>query len=78
MQGASLWPILTGKADPAQHNIYHGAGLGELLDLESDPGEFDNLWRDPAQHGRRFALLRKHLDAMMATSSAGAERVAMY
>jgi arylsulfatase len=61
-----------------KHNVYHGTGLGELFDLESDPGEFDNLWDDPAQRERRFALLREHLDAMMATSGAGPERVAMY
>jgi arylsulfatase A-like enzyme len=111
MQGVSLWPILTGSADPAHHKkyavsefndalgsaaistpshgsmlfdgrfkhiVYHGTGLGELFDLESDPGEFDNLWQDPAQHERRFALLREHFDAMMATSGAGPERVAMY
>ncbi len=111
MQGSSLWPLLTGAADPAhhkshvvcefndalgsaanaapshgsmyfdgrfKHNVYHGTGLGELFDLENDPGEFDNLWDDPAQRERRCALLAAHFDAMMATSDAGAERVAMY
>jgi arylsulfatase A-like enzyme len=111
MQGVSLWPLLTGKADPAhhkkyvvsefndalgsaaistpshgsmlfdgrwKHNVYHGTGLGELFDLQSDPGEFDNLWQEPSQHERRCALLAEHFDAMMATSGAGAERVAMY
>ena len=79
MQGSSLWPILTGEADPThhkshvvcefndalgsariatpshgsmffdgrfKHNVYHGTGLGELFDLENDPGEFENLWDD--------------------------------
>jgi arylsulfatase A-like enzyme len=111
MQGASLWPLLTGEAEPAHHKkyavsefndalgsaaidtpshgsmlfdgrfkhvVYHGTGLGELFNLETDPGEFDNLWDHPAQHERRFALLREHFDAMMATSGAGPERVAMY
>jgi arylsulfatase A-like enzyme len=103
MQGASLWPLLTGEAEPAHHKkyavsefndalgsaaidtpshgsmlfdgrfkhvVYHGTGLGELFNLETDPGEFDNLWDHPAQHERRFALLREHFDAIMATSGA--------
>lgn len=111
MQGTSLWPILTGKADPATHKkhvvcefndalgsasnaasshgsmyfdgrykhiVYHGTELGELFDLETDPGEFDNLFHDPAHKDLRADLMRRHFDAMMATSGAGAERIAIY
>ena len=111
MQGTSLWPILTGAADPQHHKdhvvcefndalgsasnaasshgsmyfdgrykhiVYHGTGLGELFDLDSDPGEFVNLFDDPAHAGLRADLMRRHFDAMMATSGAGFERIAIY
>ncbi len=111
MQGQSLWPILTGKADPQVHKphvvcefndalgsaaiptpshgsmyfdgcmkhiVYHGTGLGELYDLKTDPGEFDDLFDDPELQDDRFALMHRHFDALMATSSAGPERVDVY
>jgi arylsulfatase A-like enzyme len=61
-----------------KHVLYHGTGLGELFDLAADPGEFDNRFDDRALAGLRFDLLRRHVDALMATSDAGIERVAIY
>jgi arylsulfatase len=61
-----------------KHILYHGTGLGELFDLEEDPGEFTNLFADPAHREQRFDLVHRHIDALMATSSAGIERVAVY
>lgn len=58
--------------------VYHGNGFGELFDLEQDPGEFENLWDDPGSQDLRHALLHKHLDAVMATSDAGIERVGKF
>ncbi len=58
--------------------VYHGQGLGELFDLEADPGEFDNLWDDPGARDLRHELLHKHFDAMMATSDAGIARAGRY
>lgn len=111
MQGKSLWPMLTGKADLQHHKdhvisefndalgsatgdgpshgamvfdgrykhiLYQGTGLGELYDLETDPGEFDNLFDDPAHLQLRLELMHKHCDALLASSDAGVERVAIY
>lgn len=58
--------------------VYHGLDLGEIFDLETDPGEFVNLWNDGCAPGLKERLLHQHLDAVMATSSAGVERVAGY
>ncbi|MEZ5593410.1 MAG: hypothetical protein R3F53_22945 [Gammaproteobacteria bacterium] len=58
--------------------VYHGLDLGEIYDLQNDPGEFDNLWDIPAAHELKCQLLHAHLDAVMATSSAGIERVGRF
>ncbi len=108
MQGKSLMPILTGRADPGLHKphvvseyndalgglnathgsmyfdgrykiiAYHGQEIGEIYDLKNDPGEFENLWDNPAYKDLKLLLLKKHFDAMMLTSSAGIERTAVY
>ena len=58
--------------------VYHGLELGEIFDLEEDPGEFDNLWADPQFADQKHQLILQHLDAVMATSSAGIERVGRF
>jgi len=58
--------------------VYHGHRIGELYDLETDPGEFDNLWDEPSARGLKLDRLKYHLDAMMGTVSAGPPRVAPY
>jgi arylsulfatase len=58
--------------------VYHGHGFGELFDLENDPGEFINLWDDPGSQTLRHSLLHNHLDAVMATSDAGIERIGKF
>ena len=58
--------------------IYHGHDIGELYDLEQDPGEFQNLWNDPAAVSLKLEILKKHFDAMMATNSAGIPRSGNY
>ena len=58
--------------------VYHGHRIGEIYDLENDPGEFDNLWDAPDARDLKAELLKHHLDAMMATVSAGPPRNAGY
>jgi len=57
---------------------YHGLGLGELFDLEKDPGEFTNLWDDPAEAGVRFDMTTRNFDAMAFAIDAGTKRVGRY
>ncbi len=61
-----------------KHILYQGTGLGELYDHEADPNEFDNRFADPALLELRLELMQKHCDALLASSDAGIERVAIY
>jgi arylsulfatase len=58
--------------------LYHGEEVGELYDLEADPGEFNDLWDDADYASLKASLLIKHFDAIMATSSAGINRSGSY
>lgn len=55
--------------------VYHGHQLGEIFDLDADPGEFDDLWSDPAVRLDRLAY---HLDALAGTIDGGPRRVHSY
>ena len=55
--------------------VYHGHGLGELYDLEQDPGEFDNLWDDPAQAALKADLLLQSYAAAMNAVDVGTRRI---
>ncbi|MBL6928691.1 MAG: sulfatase-like hydrolase/transferase [Rhodospirillales bacterium] len=58
--------------------VYHGHNVGELYDLENDPGEFDNMWDDPASRDLKCEILHRHLDAMMGTVPPGEPRIDRY
>jgi arylsulfatase A-like enzyme len=42
-------------------SVFHGTGWGELYDLEGDPGEFANLWDDPAHAATRARMAERLL-----------------
>jgi len=42
-------------------SVFHGTGWGELYDLANDPGEFDNLWDDPAHKTLRGEMSERLL-----------------
>ena len=58
--------------------IYHGTEVGEIYNLESDPGEYDDLWDNPKKQEVKKELIHKHFNAIMKTSSAGISRSGLY
>ncbi|TWT57440.1 Arylsulfatase [Thalassoglobus neptunius] len=42
--------------------VYHGVDEGELYDLESDPGEFVNLWSNPSAAQLKTDLMKQAFD----------------
>ncbi|MFV0246271.1 MAG: sulfatase [Qingshengfaniella sp.] len=47
-------------------SVYQDAGWGELYDLKTDPGEFTNLWDDPASREIKLAFLERLTQAELA------------
>ena len=57
--------------------VYHGKGVGELFDLESDPWEHENLWNDAAHADKKCQLLAESFDAhVLLTTDMGSKRIA--
>ena len=55
--------------------VYHGHGLGELYDLEGDPGEFENLWDDEAHQALKLDLMQRSFDASLLAMDRGPQRI---
>jgi arylsulfatase A-like enzyme len=56
-------------------SVYHSHGLGELYDLVADPGEFEDLWDDPAHRDLKLELLRRSFDATVLALDRGPPRI---
>ena len=50
--------------------------LGELFDLEADPGEVNNLWSDPAAADLKSRLIEQLLQAEMGKEPLWMPRIA--
>jgi len=57
---------------------YRGHSLGELYDLENDPGEFEDLWTKADCRDLKLAVLERHVDAIMGAISSGPGRSTRY
>lgn len=58
--------------------LYHGLGLGELYDLQEDPGEFENRWEESAYREVREALVHRLFDALALSTDLGQPCVGLY
>ena len=43
--------------------MFQGVAWGELYDLKTDPGEFENLWDDPSHAAVKARLIENLLRA---------------
>ena len=58
-------------------SVYHGTGLGELYNLESDPWEFENLWDEPSASEIKANLIAQSFDNhVLLTTDVGSKRIA--
>ena len=55
--------------------VYHGHAHGELYDLETDPGEFENLWDAPSTQSLKVDLMKRSYDASMLAMDRGPRRI---
>ncbi len=55
--------------------IYHGHQHGELYDLETDPGEFENLWDVSSVQNLKLELMKRSYDASMMAMDRGPRRI---
>jgi arylsulfatase A-like enzyme len=58
--------------------VYHGHDVGELFDLEQDPGEFTNLWDSPEHTELRFRMMKRSFDALAFAVDLGPEQILYY
>lgn len=58
--------------------VYHGHDTGELFDMASDPGEFENLWTHPGYKDLRFELMKANFDALAFAIDLGPEATSEY
>ncbi|MCP5114972.1 MAG: DUF4976 domain-containing protein, partial [bacterium] len=66
------------RDDRYKLSVYHGHDLGELFDLRTDPGEFNNLWDAPDYAGIKADLMKRSFDAMALAVDVGLEATGGY
>jgi arylsulfatase A-like enzyme len=57
---------------------YHDRDVGELFDLQADPGEFENRWEDRNYEDVRFDLMKQSFDALALAVDVGSKQVVQF
>jgi len=68
--------VTTVRNRKAKLTSYAGIEIGELYDLEADPGEHDNLWDSPKHRELKAKMLKLCFDASVLTQDPLPERLA--
>ena len=66
------------RTDRAKVVVVHGAEMGELYDLQADPGESHNLWDHPAHTGMKAEMLIRVCDRMARTADPLPPRIGIF
>jgi arylsulfatase len=66
------------RTDKYKLIAFHGQELGELYDLEKDPKEFQNLWKDAEYTSIKLDMLKRLCDRMAITADPLPERIGIY
>lgn len=59
-------------------NVYHGCSVGELFDIEDDPGEFRNRWDDSDMMPLKLDLVQRSFDALAFAVDLGPAQVTRF
>jgi len=57
---------------------YHGLEYGELYDLDADPEEFHNLWKEETVRDIKYDLMKRSFDATVRTIDIGPPLIGRY
>ena len=68
--------VTTVRTRTAKINSFAGLDIGELYDLEADPGEHDNLWDSPDHRDLKADMMKLCFDASILTQDPLPERIA--
>ena len=58
--------------------VYHGHDVGELFDLDQEPGEFTNLWASDKHQQVRLDLMKKSFDALAFAMDIGPKQISYW
>ena len=58
--------------------VYHDRDVGELFDLQADPGEFENRWENRNYGDVRFNLMKQSFDALALAVDVGSKQVVQF